>query len=234
MTAADLTKFISFGTCRIREIHGFNNQSQDLYIQCFDQLPVSASVNVSASTVPTCKSMHTQAGNSFKWEFNDGLDFSKGLIIAVSSTETNYTAVSAASALDMTVVVDGPYLVANWAGLTVVGDLTTVISTLTVWSDTTTSAKRLLRLDTTGNGGTPRFLVGYAVDSPSASDNPVFFIPYPENSTLAFDSNLIPMSKTASTQGIHNGLTIALADTNAIGNISVSTCSIRAIYANVS
>ncbi len=75
MVAADLNKWVSFGSCRVRTIHGFNNQATDLYIQLHEASKLGASATISNGAIPKCKSLHTQSMNSFKWEFVDGLDF---------------------------------------------------------------------------------------------------------------------------------------------------------------
>lgn len=177
MTAADLTKFIAFGDVLINKMWGWNNQGSDLYIQLHQTIPLAAG-GLTASTVPACKSVVAQHGNGFFYSFGvEGMRLTE-LTIGISSTETNYTAVSANGGLDMTVEVGSNFLATG--SETVVGDLTTNQQTLQVWSEATgaLSRLRLIRVDVVNNDNTNAGLFKlYATDAMAGSDLVVALAP---------------------------------------------------------
>src|SRR6266496_682128 len=126
LVAANLTKWCAFGQCRVIQVHGFNNQSADRYIQ-FHQAPT-----VTAADVPAIKSLWAPNGAGFSWSFFGGGIQLTELLVAISTTEANYTAPSAGGGLDMTVVVESDFLVTSTTAI--VGDLTTGVAGLQVWT----------------------------------------------------------------------------------------------------
>jgi hypothetical protein len=102
----------------------------------------------------------------------------KQLVVAVSSTEINYTAVSANGGLELSIEVSGNCLTDG--SEVIVGDLTTNQQTLQVWSEASgaTAKKRLLRVDVQNNDNTNAgVLKVYATDAMAGADLVVSQIP---------------------------------------------------------
>lgn len=181
-TSALLSKWCSFGLCQVKRIHGFNNQGASVYIQLFETSPESSSVNVSNGKVPTFKSLLAAANNGFDYDFGYNRPTFAELTIALSTTETSLTAVAASGGLDMTIDIDGLFLVDNFSGLTVVGDLTTSVTTLQVWANAS-GPKHLVRIDSIAVDATSNYIAGYAVDAPAATNKVLFTFALGNSST---------------------------------------------------
>ena len=178
MVAADLTKFISWGSVIVKRVWGYNNQATALYVQLQELLPLAAG-GIPASSVTPFKSLTApKADPGFTYDFGpDGL-YMKQLVVAVSSTEINYTAVSANGGLELSIEVSGNCLTDG--SEVVVGDLTTNQQTLQVWSEASgaTAKKRLLRVDVQNNDNTNAgVLKVYATDAMAGADLVVSQIP---------------------------------------------------------
>ena len=233
MVAADHAKWVSFGECRVRAIHGWNNQAADVYIQLIEASKGTVAVGTvqpANATVPKYKALLAQAGNGFAYDLD--VNFSE-LIVAASTTETALTIVGAAGGLDLTIEVDGQYLVDMFPTLTVVGDLTNDVTTLQVWPDG--SPKTLMRIDARQGADGVLPLVGYAVDTPAATSRPLFAFTVSGSTVAAptsinFGRGQAFMDKTASTQAVHTGLTLqAQNGIAAIANPGLNM-KIRAMY----
>lgn len=236
MVAADLVKWIAWGRVVVREIHGWNGQGSDVYIQ-LHQVPPLANGTLTASAVPAYKSLLAQAGNGFMYNFGpQGIELSE-LLIALSTTEVNYTAVSAAGGLDLTIDFDSQSACDGTE--VVVGDLTTGQNTLQVWAESA-GPKRLLRVDVKDNQNTNQ-LVGivYAVDTVAVTSLPTAFFSCNKNTTTTVyfgDANcgFSPDQQDANyTQ--HRGCTINISALTsgywAAGSLYGGTSpNIRAIY----
>ena len=189
MVAANLTKWVAWGRIVVHEIHGWNAQGADLYIQLHQTPPLTAAGGaLTAGTIPAFKSLLAQQANGFMYNFGaQGVELSE-LLIAISTTEPNYTAVGAAGGIDLTIDFDTQFAVDGTE--VIVGDLTTgVVATQQVWSEATGLAapKRLLRVDFKNNdGATKLYNVVYAVDTPTPSNPP----------SLIFSSTPCPVSVT--------------------------------------
>src|ERR1051326_8316683 len=120
MTAADILKWIAWGPVSVQRFHGYNNQAGTLYIQLHEITPKSDGT-VTAGSVPKVKSFQVLAGLPFSFEMVNDITMSE-LVVCISSTEANYTAVAAAGGLDMTVTVASDFLCDGTE--VVVGDLT--------------------------------------------------------------------------------------------------------------
>jgi hypothetical protein len=232
-TAADIAKWIAFGPVRVRSIHGFNNQSTDLYVQLHEiskGTVSSTQVQPANGTVPKFKSLHVQAGNSFKWEFEDGIVFSE-LVVAISTTEANLTIVGASGGVDLTLVADGDFMVDNYPTLTVFGDLTSLVNGQGPWLSAD-GPHTLARLTAIGNASVDHFLVGYAEDSPSPTSKILFGLPCPKLTTVdySFGSGFVPFAQTAGFVA-NNGCTINSAvDLTPGGLDSTNHIKCRVIY----
>lgn len=223
MTAANLTKWMAWGRVVVKTIHGYNNNGASVYIQ-LHQEPV-----LTAGDVPACASLQCFANDGFMFSFGtQGIELSE-LIVGMSSTEANYTAVGAGAGLDVTFDIDTQFACDGTE--TIVGDLTTGQNTLQVWTEATgaTAAQRLLRVDIKDNQNVAQ-LVGivYAVDSvqvyslPQANWQPtknavstVFFgdaqgglSPFQQD---AFTQYNAAFANPASPPAIHRGCTINIS-----------------------
>lgn len=132
--------------------------------------------------------------NGFSWDFSaqGGLDFTKmlslftgalGLIAVISSTSATLTA--SVATMDIAVTVNEPFLLI--AGQSVIGDLTTAVQALTVWSSAT-GPKKLIHIDAKNNvgGGTIQYLQLFA-QSPTAADIPIMGWSLADAATLTLD-----------------------------------------------
>lgn len=230
MVAADLTKWIAWGPVTVNKLHGYNNQGVAVYIQ-LHQVPPLAAGGLTAGAAPVIKSLACAANAPFAFTMPFTLS---ECLVALSSTEASYTAVAAAGGLDMTVDFDSDFLVD--ANTTVVGDLTSAVNSLQVWTETNGAANRyaLVRLDVIDLSGVQQWITlqgtnaAYTVTPPSGCVLPLaanttfsgqFGIggrPQPFLQTAAF------VSKTGCTIRVVNNLTTMVS--------SVGAASIRAIY----
>jgi len=234
MVAADLTKWVAWGPVTVRAIHGWNNNGTSVYIQLF-QTPT-----VAASQVPACKALVATANNGFMYVFGEqGITLSE-LLVALSTTELNYTAVSAASGLDMTLDIDSQFACDGTE--VIAGDLTTGQNALQVWTEAAgaSAPKRLLRVDVKNNQATDVLVnLVYAVDTVAPTSRVTSFNSCPVSVTTTTyygdaQSGFQPYQQDANyTQ--HRGCTINITGLTAgywtAGTVYGGTSpNIRAIY----
>lgn len=235
MTNATILKWASYGPCRIKSFHGFNNTGSAIYIQ-FHEVPPLANGTLTAGAVPACKSYLAPAGPAP----NGGFDYHPDTplsecLIALSSTETTYTALAANGGMDWEVEVDSNYIVDS--SFTVVGDLTSAVNSLAVWSEAAAAAQafRLLRLDVvdTANAGTD-FLNIFCMDSPPPLSTCFTGLPIPLNTTTKyfFGHGLTPSTPVIGSLTPKIGCTVHRGPYLSAAN-SAQTMACRAIYANV-
>lgn len=224
LTAANISKWIAWGTVRVTSLHGMNNQGTTVYIQ-LHEVPPKADGTLAAGTVPSVKSLQCAANSPFM--FN--VDFTlKELFLALSTTEANYTAVAAAGGLDMTVVVSGGFLCDGTE--VVVGDTTSIIDNLQLWAEAA-GPKKLLRLDVTELLGLAQFI---AVEPTDADAN----VPWDKLTPLAVGatvncnygtSGLDVFSKSVN-QTLRKGCTIRVVLAPPTFPWAAGGAAIRAIY----
>lgn len=161
MVAADLTKRVAFGVVKVNEVHGWNNQATDLYIQFFEK------PQVANGDIPVFKSLWV-AGNGapFSWAFVD-CELSE-LLIAISTTEASYTAVGAGGGLDLSCVFQSDFPVGS--DILISGNLTSAVHELQVWTNAQ-GPRRLMRLDIANNDASDVYAHIHALDTPSVSDS---------------------------------------------------------------
>lgn len=172
----DETKWVAWGSCKVLEIFGYNNHTADNFVQFFES-PI-----VTAADVPAMPGLFCPTAAPFGWKFAQPLPFSE-LLVAVSSTQVNYTALTN-QGVDMTVVVETDCPVTT--NTTVVGDLTTGVAEKQIWSEANglSTPKKLLRVDFKNNLGA----VAYPFVSPR-------------------DTNLLTASDVMSLKAVANGAT---------------------------
>lgn len=134
-------------------MNGTNNTTQ-YWLMFF------AGTSVPANTTAPLFELQVVGKNGFSWDFGaqGGLDFTKmlslftgtlGLVVAISSTSATLTA--SAETMDIAVTVNEPFLPV--AGLSVIGDLTTAVAFLNVWSQAS-GPKSLYNVVARNNSGT--------------------------------------------------------------------------------
>lgn len=161
---ANLTKWIAWGPVKISQITAFNPEAVVVYIQ-FHEVPPLSDGSLTAGAVPAFKSIAITNATSINLI---NLDINlKECLVALSSTEATYTAVAAGAGIDGTIVASGAFLCDGTE--VVIGDLTTDVLKLVVWSEAD-AAKRLLRVDAIDSGvsGVGRFLVIRTTDADAA------------------------------------------------------------------
>jgi len=224
MTAADLTKWIAYGPIKVNHVYGYNNQTTDLFVQ-FHESPTLANV----SEIPAVKAIWAPAKAAFDWSWPEKLPL-KELIIGVSTVEASFTQAAAASALDMTIIAETDFPVG--ANTSVVGDQSSGVKTLQVWSEAT-GPKRLLRLDIKVPGAAPyaRVYASDAVRIPALNINQPLKLTPSTATTLFFGkgglSPIVKESDGTIRQGCSVFLLQSAADTAA--QIVLTNCNIRAI-----
>lgn len=167
LTETDLTKWVSYGPCRVTLVKGFNNNGTDRYLQ-LHQRSSAASDPLTNGTVPAVKSLHFPASTSATYGSNILGDLPLNeLTIAISTTEESYTAPSAGEGLDLTINVEGVSLVRDGI-TTMVGDLATGVSYREIWPDSS-GYKRLVRLDIINGSGAPIIpIIQAVINAPEA------------------------------------------------------------------
>ena len=206
LVAANTNKWISLGSCVVKQVFGNNAQATDLYIQ-FHQKPTVAN-----GDVPAVKAVWVAASGPFSWTFEGGLSLAE-LLIAISTTAPSLTLVGANGGLDMTVVVevDPAFLVTS--ATTISGDLTTGVASRQVWAQAT-GPKKLRRLDIKNNAGVDRLVVIQASDAALTTDTTATILKAPDTLTSVFHfgrSGLSPLRKTDPNTAALQGCTIRLA-----------------------
>lgn len=232
-TAATLAKWVAFGSVRVRSVSGFNNQSSDVFIQLHEVSKgtvAAAQVAPANGTVPKFKSLHAQANNSFKWEFEDGIVFSE-LVVCMSTTEANLTLVGANGGVDFTLVADGPYMVDNFPTLTVVGDLTNAVSSVQVWAEAA-GPHTLMRVDVVNQINAVVYILGCTEDTVPSTAKPFYFGKLAANATGTYSEGqgTAFFDKTALDQALHQGMNIIVNDTNDLSGVHVNGMVCRAMY----
>lgn len=213
LVIADETKWVAYGQARVLCCYGYNNNaSDDRYIQ-FHAKPAALLAN---GDVPAVASLYAPANAPFKWEWDKGIPLSE-LTIAVSSTQTTYTALTN-TGLDMTVEVETDFPVSSTT--TLVGDLTTGVNSRAVWSEASGSStrKRLLQIRVKNNAvGTIAVFVS-AQDSTAPADSTMFgpfLVATTETEIITFGRNGVrPFQKLANGTEKH-GCTIYYSEDTA-------------------
>lgn len=143
MLITDETKLIAFGPITIYKIYGRNNTGATVFIQFHENLTVAA------GDVPATKALEATANTWFDWSFEKGLSLTQ-LLLAMSSTQVNYTALVNAG-LDCTIEYETNFentlVIPN-----IVGDLTTAVASRQIWTPAV-GKKQLRRLSIINNSG---------------------------------------------------------------------------------
>ncbi len=156
------------------------------YIQLFSGVAVPVN-----GAVPLL-SIKVAANGSGVWRALEGFPFpvkAPGLVVAISSTSGTLT-IDASGAFDLELMVEeyAPAYIGQTA-FTVVGDLTTGVDSLAVWSEATGATTRqfLKRIQAINLVAAVRYLVVYAVDTPNADpriSKPLVLITIPSSGSI--------------------------------------------------
>lgn len=160
--------------CTLAMVQGyFRGNTADRWLQAFDAtaLPANGTVPVFSYALPQL--------SPFSWNFQpDMLPFRQGLVFAVSTTEGALT-ISADTA-DFIVYLE-EYEMRLPVGYSTVGDLTTGVDYLQVYTEATGAAavKKLYQVDVINGTGSPAFLCffGITTPAPTIGDVPLFVLP---------------------------------------------------------
>ena len=223
MVIADETKWVAYGPCEVLAVWGFNNNASDRYIQFHE------AVSVANGDVPAVKSLFAPASTGFNYSrehFGGGLSL-RELLVAISSTEVNYTALTD-TGLDLTILISTRYLVTS--NTAVVGDLTTGVAELQVWADSA-GPKKLKAVVVENTSVSDQYLLVFARDTPAIDDlwqGNHWLVPAGEQKRIAFGDGLIPFEQEAGTK--YDGCTLKKATSDLNGFNGTPDFYMQAIY----
>jgi hypothetical protein len=145
------------------------------------------------------------------------LTLTEGLFVGISTTEGTWTA--STDTMDIVVWTDVTPL-----STTAVGDKTTSVTSLQVWSEATgaASAKRLYQMVVKELDGVASFILIYADDTPSNVDPGLVLAQYPiaANATvkIRFGDGLIPFDQSLTNATTRQGCTVKIGYTTGAAN----------------
>lgn len=208
---------------RLTQIEGYFKGGAGAWLQVHDSCVAPA-----AGAVPIYE-MPLNATSQFQETLQVcSLAFMEGVFVGVSSTEGTYTA--SASTMDITVFTDMKVLSTN-----AVGDKTTTVNTLQVWSVATgaASAKKLYQLIITEKLGLTQYV--YIASTDTLTSQPNFLTVLPANATVKylFGDGLRPFSNVLPST-TKQGCTIWVSTASGLGlgvapTVSANAATILAI-----
>jgi hypothetical protein len=167
-------------------------------------------------------------GAAFAWSFPDGLNFSNGLVFAVSTTEETLTI--STDKIELFVDAESPVDDTGWSAA---GDYTTGQPSVQVWADAS-GPKRLMRVELTylSGGGGAVWLFIYAGDASPAASLAVPSLPLQNagaSNEFFFGDGLVPSIHSGAT--VYDGCTLALSDTGTgFSALTTNEFAIKASY----
>lgn len=215
------------GVLRLRG--NFNGTTADRWLQVFDAVAAPAD-----GTAPLIAAIPLYQSSPFFAEFEIGaLQLKFGCYICVSTTQATKTLSS--DTMDVTAELDVPEMPAS---STFVGDLTTGVTGLQVWTEAagTTTRKFLLSLEVDGTNLTTatQFIQLFATDTVNTGDTPILSIPIAVGGVKTGSDAL-----RFSTRGrevysydtaARRGCTIKISSTNTTYTAPTGTACIKAEY----
>ncbi len=241
----DATHFLNVAAfpIKIQQIEGYcgGASGTQYYLQLHTGVPVST------TTVPIW-SMQVQAVNGFSFEYPllDGLNTALmsldattlqpspnrgGVYVAISSTDTVYTSVAAATDCR----VDFEEYELELPNKTFVGDTSTSVGSLQVWTEAaglSTGGKHLLKVEAQNNNATTQYLMLFAKDAaPSTGDSPIQTWTFATTiaNTLNFGAAFVPR-QVLSTGANVLGCTFRVSSTSPTFTAVANGWTIRATY----
>jgi hypothetical protein len=222
------TYLISPYPCCLRKLQGYCGgvANTQYFIYIFDD--ITAGVN---NPTPL-RVLQVVGGDGFSFSFEDTelQALTYGLFVALSTTENTYTAVGGGVTADWEGEVDQAQI-QSLGSMTIVGDLTTSVGNLQVWSEAsgTTTPKRLMRLELLGGTGYP--LVTFT-DTFDLSDTTAVHLPQLNGNfiTYSFGRGMDRFKNDAGT--IRRGCTIRFSSVGAPPFVEVggTNFSVKAYY----
>lgn len=226
--------------CCVRKVYGFcfGTAGVTYFLHIFDTYAVPAN-----GTSPL-RSLQLIGQDGFSYSFEETeINTTTTLSLALSSTDSTYTAVTDGAVVDLQGEVD--QIEMNFPSTSSVGDLTTGVGSLQVWSEAagTSAPKKLLRLEVTNNSGDAAYPIVTFTDSFSLTDTTAISL---EGSTrsggladgttkaYSFGRGQFMFKNDAGT--IRKGCTIRFSSTPVIPYVEIAGTSfnVRAIYNSVS
>ncbi len=204
MTTVDIWKWIAYGPVKVSTIHGYNPNAFTVYILLLE-VPPLADGSPPLASVPIYKSLQCLANAPYFFSLDCTLS---ECFLVLSSTEASFTALAPTTGMDLTLVGSSDYQIQG--NETVVGDLTTNVTNLVVWSEALGAAnvgRRLLRTDVANLDATAT--IGYyivaknlaaapAIDTVNLWDGStrILGLLYPPNIGLASNAQVVAKNTT--------------------------------------
>lgn len=230
---ATASKQVATHSVSVLRVRGNFNGSGNAWLQFFNTVSTPAD-----TSVPVLAPIPLNATSPFFAEFEIGAAwFSLGCYVCVSTTQGTKTL--STDTMDITIEMDAAEI--NY-GTTLVGDLTTAVSGLQVWSEATgvSARKHLLSMevDATNLTGTAnQFIMLFATDTVNTGDSPLQNMIFPiapgTVNTLENGYHFGEMCRDMQSYdgtNWHYGCTIKISSTASTYTASNGTCAIRAEY----
>jgi hypothetical protein len=212
----------------------FNGNVANRWLMLFNSVVAPAN-----NTVPLVPAIPLNMEAPFFSEFEIGaLEFSLGCYVAVSSTQETLTL--SADTMDFSAELSDPEMP---NGTTLVGDLTTGVVGLQVWSEANGNPagvgarKLLLAVEVDGTNITgPSYIQIHAKDAPQIGDVPLFCYPIAAgqkrtgSNGLRFGEKGIDVFSNDNTTTPRYGCTVKVCGTPTYSALNLGTCCIRAEF----
>ena len=218
---------------KVTQIEGYFRGGTAAWLQVFDSC-----ITPAANAIPIYQLPLNSTSQFAETLQISHIAFYEGVFVGVSSTEGTYTA--SASTMDITVFTDIQPLSTN-----VVGDKSTTVTTLSVWTEATgaASTKKLYQLIVKELSGVASFILIYADDTPSNVNPGLVIAQYPiaANATvkLLFGNGLRPfdqylpttLTPTTTRQGctVKTGYTTGAANPNGVVKYGAITAGVSGV-----
>ena len=208
---------------KVRQIEGYHKGSSAAWLQVFDSCIAPA-----AGAVPIYQLPLNATAQFAETLQVDDVHFYEGVFVGISSTEGTWTA--SANTMDLIIFTDTTPLATN-----AVGDKTTAVNTLQVWSQATgaASAKKLYQLIVKELLGQTQYI--YIASTDSLTSQPNFLAVLPANSVVKylFGDGLRPFSKVLPST-TNQGCTVWVSTASGVGlgvapTVSANAANILAI-----
>jgi hypothetical protein len=222
-----LSKQVAAHACSLIKIDGEYRSATACWIQLHDSAGTAAEGAEPVKSWPIAGGTDANPQPFFQTFVASPLEFVNGLYICVSTTDATKT-ISAADKMDLSVEI-----VRADNSTTVVGDTTTGVTGLQVWSEATGTAtpRRLVRVDVAGPVAAS-WLMGFTVDSPAEGATPEFQVSLGSagaSKAVTFGDDGRVM-KSGVTSALKQGCTLKISSTAGVLTTTVATGTIRAEY----
>lgn len=211
-------------------VGGSSVANTQYFVQLFDlsALPTGSSIPAGAA-VPK-RSLQVLGQDGFRFDFTtEDLEFKNGITIVLSSTEVNYTAVGGGITCDFEGEIDTQTI----QGTTTVGDLTTGVNGLTVWTSAA-GPNYLFEIDWISNAGAVSYLLLFTKTSPQNTvDVPDAVLADVDSSDLNAHGKALRFGKSGLSlisQSLTKGCVLRVSSTPLVLNVIAASENLRAKY----